>query len=195
MTLQLGTTAAFALIALFGTASVDAGIALHIDSTNHQFWFSGSDTGYARSMDSGMESYDNSIYWSSPNTGGGFVRDQTVSSAFTLNGVERNAQIEIVESGSISLSFFWMSMTQFTDQISLVADSSRKFNYSGFSVDITGTNFETIFETVGATEWTLVTGTGFANLSAPVPEPSEWAGAAGLGVLALAAARKRRPSK
>lgn len=184
-----------AAFAAFMAGQMDAQIQLHVDPTANTFWFSGSDTGFAYSNGDAMMGYDNSIGWASSPAGGGLVTNLSVASAFTVNVSSWNAMIEILGSGRATLSFNSYGISAITDELTIVADSSKVFSFSSFSTNLIGTSFETIFETVGPTEWALQYGTGFAGLSSSVPEPSEWAGAAGLGVLVLAVARKRRKVK
>jgi hypothetical protein len=192
--MKIAYKACLVTLALACPLAAEAGISLVIDTVNNQFWFTGSDTGTLKS-DPSEDVCNNWNYGTLTGTDSTAV----VTDAITINGstaLDYNC-VTIYNGGGLSFYLLAPYGTSTTDEVTLVADSTKIYSYGG--------NFDTNWSATSKLNFEALIGTSILSdntsfdsitvVAAPVPEPSEWAGAAGLGVLALALARKRRSIK
>jgi hypothetical protein len=188
--MKIAYKACFAALVLACPLAAEAGISMVIDTVNNQFWFTGSDTGI-------LEEYmaDVANYWNY-GTQTGTYSTATITDAFTIGGSTALSYscIDVNDAGGVSLACVASYDTSTTDEVTLVADSTKIYSYGG--------NFDTNWSATSELNFEALIGTSILSdiasfdsitvVAAAVPEPAYFAGLAGLGALGAVFLRRRR---
>ena len=176
---------AAALLAASLPTIADAGLTMVIDTSAKELWYTGTDSG------TWQGDFISDVQWASGTlTGTSAIVQTDLARGLSHDNADGSYGywITVYSNNGITLSED-SPKTTLNGTITAEGDS-YKLSYATLS----GAN-QTILESYIGTDLTLTIGTGFQPLSiisAPVPEPSDYAFASGFGVIALALLRRRQ---